>query len=195
MYGMNYSGGDNCTHGQVERADRIDSFEAGKVEGWGVVTARRDGRALPLQCEHFNVGERETVKLLVCGPLELERVPSGFGGSRAFWVCPRCWKRARYLYFAGRDFVCRECAGLNYRSQQRTKDSINHVRDGLRMAQEKLRWDPPFPVAPMDFPHVVPDRPRYMHRATYYRLLVRFGRYQEKYHRDSLREMLAILRR
>ena len=29
MYCMNYSGGDNKTHGQVERTDRIDSFEAG----------------------------------------------------------------------------------------------------------------------------------------------------------------------
>ena len=28
MYGMNYSGGDNKTHGQIERTDRIDSFEA-----------------------------------------------------------------------------------------------------------------------------------------------------------------------
>lgn len=48
---------------------------------------------------------------------------------------------------------------------------------------------------PMDFPNLTPPRPRYMHQSTYRRHLARFRQYQEAYQRDSLREMLAILRR
>lgn len=126
--------------------------------------------------------------------LELARVRSGFGGSRVFWLCPVCGRRARFLYFKGQCFVCRECANLNYRSQQRTRDSLNHYRDGMRLAAEKLRWQPLIDVAPMDFPYMTPDHPRYMHQSTYRRYLVRYRRYQEKYQRDSLRKMRAILR-
>lgn len=203
MYGMNYSGGDNKTHGQIERADRIDSFEAGAVEGWGMVFASRGGKVLPLRCDRFpscGRGERELVELSYPGSrwrdtLELFRVRSGFGGSRAFWLCPICGRRARFLYFKGRRFICRGCAKLNYQSQQRTQNSINHYREGLKLAREKLGWEPPGYTVPADFPHLTPACPRYMHQSTYKRHLARFRRYQEAYQRDSLREMLAILRR
>ena len=199
MYGMNYSGGDNKTHGQIERADRIDSFEAGAVEGWGMVLASRGEKMLPLRCDRYGQAGREFVDLSYSGSrwrvtLELSSVRSGFGGSRAYWRCPRCGRRARYLYFKGRGFQCRECARLNYRCQQRTKDSVNHARDGLKLARERLGWEPPVSVCPADFPHVVPDRPRYMHQTTYRRYLARYMRYQEKYQRESMREMLSILR-
>lgn len=200
MYGMNYSGGSNKTHGQIERADRIDSFEAGHIEDRGLLTVSRDGYLLPLYHNRFFEEEREMVELFYPGrqwrcTLELERVRSGFGGSRAFWLCPCCGRRVRFLYFKRRGFVCRSCAKLNYQSQQRTKSSINHFRDGMRLATEKLHWAPLIDVVPMDFPYMSPGRPRYMHRTTYRQLLARYQRYQEKYQRDSLREMLAILRR
>lgn len=200
MYGMNYSGGDNKTHGQIERADRIDSFEAGKIEDWGMVLASRGNKMLPLRCYRYGHAGRELVELSYPGSrwrdtLELARVRSGFGGSRAFWLCPICGRRARFLYFKGRGFVCRECVKLNYRSQQRTRDSINYYRDGLKLARERLGWEPPEYICPMDFPHLTPPCPRYMHQSTYRRHLARFRRYQTAYQRDSLREMLAILRR
>ncbi len=203
MYCMNYSGGDNKTHGQVERTDRIDSFEAGGRENCGLLVAARDGRSLPLRYDRYTLygpKEQEIVELSYPGSrwrstLELARVPSGFGGTRAFWLCPRCGQRARYLYFKGQGFVCRECAKLNYRSQQRTKNSINHFRDGMKLAREELRWEPPGWFVPMDFPHMTPPCPRYMHQATYRRHLARFRRHQDRYQQESLREMLAILGR
>lgn len=200
MYGMNYSGGDNKTHGQIERADRIDSFEAGKIEGQGLVFASSGDKMLPLRCDRCGHAGREFVELSYPGSrwrviLELSRVWSGFGGSRAFWLCPICGRRARFLYFKDLGFVCRECAKLNYRSQQRTRDSINHYRDGLKLARDKLGWEPPGDTCPMDFPYLTPPCPRYMHQSTYRRHLARFRRYQAAYQRDSLREMLAILRR
>ena len=202
MYGVNYSGGDNKTHGLIERADRIDSFAAGKVEGRGSLIVSRGDRMAPLLCRHYQDRKsgREMVELSYRGSrwldvLELSRVRSGFGKSRAFWLCPRCGRRARYLYFKSPGFVCRECAKLNYQSQQRTRDSLNHYRDGLKLAREKFGWEPPGYIPPVDFPHLAPPCPRYMHRSTYLRHLARFRRYQEAYRRDSLREMLAILRR
>lgn len=199
MYGMNYSGGDNKTHGQIERADRIDSFEAG-MEGWGMVLASRGGKVLPLHCDRYGHAGREFVELSYPrsrwrNTLELARVRSGFGGSRAFWLCPICGRRARFLYFKDRRFVCRECAKLNYQSQQRTRDSINHYRDGLKLARERLGWEPPGYIVPADFPRLTPPCPRYVHQSTYQRRLARFRQYQAAYQRDSLREMLAILRR
>lgn len=194
MYGMNYSGGDNKTHGQIEHTARIDSFETGGREDCGLLMAA----GLPLWCDQHDLGNREAVDLAYPGSgwrctMELTRVRSGFGGTRAFWLCPRCGQRARYLYFKGEGFVCRDCAKLNYRSQQRTKSSINHFRDGMKLATEALSWQPLIDVAPIDFPYVTPDRPRYMHEATYRRHLARFRRYQEKYRRDSLREMMSCL--
>lgn len=192
---MNFSGGRNRTHGQIERADRIDSFEAGKVEGWGTLLTNT---LIPLDCGHFIEGGEEVVELSKgqwSTTLELIRIPSGFGGSRAFWLCPRCGRRARFLYFKGGIFLCRECARLNYRCQQRTHDSVNHAYDGIKLAREKLHWKPLIDVVPMDFPYMTPGRPKGMHRRTYYRYLARYRRYQEKYRRDSLREMLSILGR
>ena len=202
---MNYSGGDNRTHGQVERAQRIDSFEAGKMGSWGVLYAFRGNAMTPLGCEHYTdygPGDLESEAVDLSYPrsrwtqtLPLTRIPNGFGGSRAFWLCPCCGRRVRYLYFKDLRFICRECARLNYRSQQRTRDSTNHARDGLKLAQDKLHWDPPFSVAPVDFPFLVPEKPKGMHWSTYKKYLDRFRQYQAKYKRDSLREMLSILRR
>lgn len=200
MYGMNYSGGDNRTHGQVERAVRIDSFEVGKIppDDWRALYACWKGKMIPLDCWRSLWADRETVELSRSQwsvMLELTRTPSGFGGSCAFWLCPCCGHRVRFLYFKGQGFVCRECAKLNYRCQQRTRDSVNPAYDGIRFAREKLHWEPLIDVVPADFPYMTPDRPKGMHRRTYYRYLARYRRYQEKYRRDTLRAMLAILGR
>lgn len=194
MYGMNYSGGANRTHGQIERAERIDSFEAGKVEGWGTLFSNS---MVPLDCGHFMKDDWEIIELSKgqwSTTLELTRTPSGFGGNCAYWLCPHCGKRVRFLYFKNRGFLCRECAKLNYRCQQRTKDSTNYARDGLKLARERLGWVPPFDVCPAVFPYVTPDKPKGMHTATYHRYLARYRQYQERYQRESMMEMLAILR-
>ena len=203
MYGMNYSGGDNKTHGQIERTDRIDSFEAGDREDCGLLIASRDGHDLPIRYDRYALPDLEGLGIVELSypesqwrtTLELTSVPSGFGGKRTFWLCPCCGRRARYLYFKDRGFVCRDCAKLNYRSQQRTHGSLHHYRDGMRLAREKLQWEPPGWFVPMDFPHMTPPCPRYMHKTTYRRYLARYRRYQEQCQRESLREMLAILRR
>lgn len=193
MYGMNYGGGENRTHGQVEQAPRIDSFEAGAVHHWGTIFAYGGGQMIPLECDHFMDDEREVVELSRGDTLELVRTANHFGGSRAYWLCPRCGRRCRYLYFKNHRFQCRECAKLNYRCQQRTNDSTNYARDGLKLAREKLGWEPPFDICPAEFPYVTPDKPKGMHWATYRRYLARYQRYQKKYQDESMREMMSIL--
>ncbi len=178
-------------HGQVEQEYRIDSFDGGKVEGRGTLHARRGSSTVALPCTHSTTGGREAVELYGFATLELTRIPSGFGGSRAFWLCPRCGRRARYLYFKDRSFVCRECAKLNYRSQQRTRD---YVQDGMKLAREKLHWEPPGWFTPLDFLEVTPPCPRYMHQATYQRHLAKFKRYQEKYYQEWQQKINAILK-
>ncbi|MGD0112423.1 MAG: hypothetical protein ABSD48_11215 [Armatimonadota bacterium] len=39
-------------------------------------------------------------------------------GSRVYFRCPRCWRRAQDLYLYGSHFWCRRCHGLVYASQQ-----------------------------------------------------------------------------
>ena len=61
MYCINFSGGDNKTHGQIERADRIDSFQV--PTNRGLLIASRAGSTFPLHCEHFFEEKREVVEL------------------------------------------------------------------------------------------------------------------------------------
>lgn len=57
--------------------------------------------------------------------VELSHKNNGFGWWQTFFLCPECGERVRFLYLTGRrGFLCRRCARLNYRSQQRTKDSM-----------------------------------------------------------------------
>lgn len=63
MYGMNWTGGANKTHGQIERAERIDSFEAGNVEDRGIVFASSGGKMLPLHCDRCGLDGRELMEL------------------------------------------------------------------------------------------------------------------------------------
>lgn len=126
MYGMNYSGGENRTHGQIERAWRIDSFDVAISEGGGTLFVCTGGKARLLDFDRFTEygttqeTDREFVELWDGGwaqTLELTRTPSGFGGHCTFWACPHCGRRARFLYFKNLGFACRSCAKLNYRCQ------------------------------------------------------------------------------
>lgn len=61
--------------------------------------------------------------------IELSRKENGFGGNQAFFLCPACGERRRYLYQLGAAFLCRKCAQLNYRSQQETRSGSMYFYD------------------------------------------------------------------
>lgn len=191
IYYRNNAGGWNKTHGQIEQVDRIDSFEAAAVENWGTLFAYKGDGSVPLDCERYTGygpgdAEQEIIELSYCGSqwsdaLQLTRIKNGFGGTRAFWLCPCCGKRVRYLYFKDRHFVCRECARLNYRSQQETKGDMLDYYKGMDYAEKHFglcRFGRPDGFS---FPYYEPDKPKGMHWSTYRRRLIRFRRYQLRY--------------
>jgi hypothetical protein len=121
----------------------------------------------------------------------MDRIQNGFGGTRPFWLCPCCSKRVRYLHFKGNCFMCRECAGLNYRSQQATKNSTYYFRAGMQYARR--RFDVSAELCEFDFTEFVPDRPKGMHLQTYTRRLKRFSRYRDRHAELLLAQMAHIL--
>ena len=156
-----------------------------------------------LDCNHFveygpGDTEREIVELSYPGSrwtqtLRLTRMNSGFGGTRAFWMCPQCKRRVRYLYFKGRGFMCRECASLNYKSQQETKDSMCDYRRGMAFAENKLSVNPAFRPDGFDFCEYIPERPKGMHETTYRRYLSRFLKYRERHTARTMADMKKFI--
>lgn len=193
------NGGWNKSHGTVEKTPRIDSFEAGKIEGSSILFAAQKGGTLVFDCDHYTEyglhTEQEIVELWGEGwtqSLDLTRIPSGFGGNRAFWLCPVCGGRVRYLYQTGSRFLCRKCARLNYKSQQETRsDFMYYYHKGMALVEKRLSCWPLIRPDRFLFGEWLPDRPRYMHEATYRRYLVRFLRYR-KLHETR---QLALLRK
>ncbi len=181
------NGGWNKSHGTVETTPRVDSFEATNWEG--VLFAECGGKMLSIDYDHsIEYGpdvDRELVEMWGgrwSQTVELSRIVSGFGGSRAFWLCPACGGRVRYLYFTGAIFLCRKCARLNYRSQQETKSDCMYYYDkGVALVEKHLDTWPRFRPDGFSFCDWVPDRPRYMHQTTYRRYLARFLRYRKKH--------------
>ena len=80
-----------------------------------------------------------------------------YGGQRAWFICPVCWRKKAVLYF-GDTLLCRTCEGLNYRIQRTTEGNKPFLRAGKLRAI--LGWQQAM-IDPCG------DRPRYMHRHTY----------------------------
>lgn len=197
-------GGWNKSHGTVEETPRVDSFEAGAMEGGGALFVYGDDKTLLLDCDHYTVygtakvPDREIVELWAgewSQTIELSRIASGFGGSRAYWLCPACGARVRFLYFTGAIFLCRRCSRVNYRSQQENKsDSMRFYNKGMALVEKHLdRW-PRFRPDGFSFCDWVPDRPKGMHETTYRRYLARFLRYRKKHADRQMADMLRLLR-
>ena len=197
------NGGWNKSHGTVEKTPRIDSFDPAISEG-GALFVCMDGKNLLLDCDHYTdygttpETDREIVELWAgewSQALELARIPSGFGGSRPFWLCPACGERRRYLYLTGSVFLCRKCAQVNYKSQQEAKsDSMYYYHKGMALVEKHLDTWPKVRPDGFSFCDWMPDRPRYMHQTTYRRYLARFLRYRKKHADRQLEDMLKLLK-
>ena len=199
------NGGWNKRCGTVEETPRIDSYEAGTVWGWGCLFAYADkGVSLVLDCDHFTdygpETDREFVELYHpkeewSQTLELSRKSNGYGGDQAFFLCPACGARRRYLYLTGATFLCRKCAQVNYKSQQETRsDSMYYYDKGVALAEKHPDTWPRVRPDGFSFCNWVPDRPRYMHETTYRRYLARFLRYRRQHEARQMEDMARLLR-
>lgn len=206
MYWRTNNGGWNKSHGTVEKTPRIDSYEAGDMGYRGCLFGYADkGIPLVFDCYRYidyGIGldaDREVVE--VWHPtggwrqiLELSRKKNGFGGNQAFFLCPACGERRRYLYLTGSTFLCRKCAQLNYKSQQETRsDSMYYYHKGMALVDKHLYTWPRFRPDGFSFCDWLPGRPRYMHGSTYRRHLLRFLRYRKKHEDRQLEELRALL--
>ena len=88
-----------------------------------------------------------------------------FGNSRTWLVCG-CGKRVGTLYLgAGKQFVCRACTGLTYRSQ-----ALGAVdRGALTLSRLKAKLDP---KGKYNF-ETIPKKPKGMHISTYQQMEAR----------------------
>jgi hypothetical protein len=112
----------------------------------------------------------------------LDTTPAGFGGTRYWFLCPRCSRRCRILY-GGALFVCRKCRALVYESQYEPFFYSSHKR--IERLRRRLgntdgdSWDLP------------PEKPKGMHWKTYGKLVT--GIYSEQAKMDSaLRRWLGF---
>ena len=117
--------------------------------------------------------------------LLLSNVPGIDGKStRLYFHCPYCGKRVRYLYRRQEHYMCRNCAKLNYASQQ--KSGMDEMRLKMERIVEKelgyTWWYKDYPNACIsDLWHI--PKPRYMRWKKYERLLKEFRQLQKDYER------------
>ncbi len=174
------------THGTIEESVSADSFSL------------KNGA---LRCTTRNVSAyflfTETNEYIIFrDAIRIQKTTiSNITGEQTFFVCPYCGKNYRFLYanYNTARFICRKCARLNYRSTQREhSDYMDYYDKGMQFAKDKLNWTCKDAI-PFDFPYYIPDRPRYMHKATYERYLKKFRWYQEHYYEGMIQEARSIL--
>lgn len=110
----------------------------------------------------------------------ITRTPCHYGGSRPWFTCPRCQRRAAILYLWHVP-LCRTCAGLVYPSQ--SDDAIGRSWDRTYRVMQRLGQAD-------SGPHAVPHRPKGMRCATFERLWDAWCR-EEEYRDDAIAAYMA----
>ena len=91
--------------------------------------------------------------------IQFIQTPCHFGGYRKWLRCPNCFRRVAIIYGAGKYFLCRHCYDLTYttgkgKAYYRLLEKADHIRERLGKDSGAIL-----------------QRPKGMHRKTYYRLL------------------------
>lgn len=55
----------------------------------------------------------------------LDWTPCNYGGWRPWFICMTCRRRVAKIYFGGKNFACRHCLDLTYRSCQESDKRFN----------------------------------------------------------------------
>ena len=120
------------------------------------------------------LGSMKTVSVTLSnasGPgitIEVVRTPCHFGGSRTWWLCPRCGNRFAVLWGNSAGFACRHCQRLNYAST-RVAASNKPFRRANKI-RARLGWGG-------GVAHDLGDKPKGMHWRTYLRLMTELNRH------------------
>ena len=90
----------------------------------------------------------------------LDRTPCTYGGSRPWFMCPRCGRRVGVL-FAGRRFLCRHCHGIAYAVENEDKISSLLRRSNKLRERVQAKAGTAYPVT---------FKPKGMHQKTFDRI-------------------------
>jgi hypothetical protein len=116
--------------------------------------------------------------------IRVVRSPVHFGGEREWLLCPDCRKRFDLLYIANRRFLCRRCNRLAYQTQW-------EKRAGRQLIKVERLWK----RAGHEFSGEG-QRPRYMQRQTYDRLMERADEaYGASWDTPMMRRLMAEVER
>jgi hypothetical protein len=108
--------------------DSFKFFHGNIITGFQVQPLDINAEATP-QGLKITYGKRKTVSYTI----DVARLPCNYGGYRAFFKCPLCKKRMRFLYFAQKSiFLCRGCLNLSYQSQ-RLRPSMRYGHISMKM--------------------------------------------------------------
>lgn len=101
-----------------------------------------------------NGGEWQSVEQRV----SIEWSPRHYGGAQAYFQCPGCGSRVRYLYGADRRFLCSGCYKLVHASARESHN--DRVWRKVRKLRSSVGAEP-------GLEGYIPPRPRYMRKARY----------------------------
>lgn len=75
--------------------------------------------------------------------IRIDRTLCNYGGSRPWFLCPRCSNRCTVLYLRSGRFRCRTCAGVTYASQ--SEDALDRTWRRQRKLERRLgeNWTRP----------------------------------------------------
>ena len=145
---------------QLHRDGCLERVGAGRVtvtwDGGSSIYVVKDRTGILLEYSVFDGEDREERSERIV----IQRTKCNFGGSRVWWLCPRCGRRCAILY-GHRRFFCRRCGDLRYRCQ-----SLGKGERRLRKA-ERIRAKLGGSGVVFD---IFPDKPKGMHQRTYRRL-------------------------
>jgi hypothetical protein len=138
---------DDLVRVDVRELHQVDLFEEPDRGRVRIAEALRgftfDGRQLTLDVPMDGGTRRLTI--------QITWTRCHFGGQRPWFQCGQCARRVAVLFVLHRQFECRLCANVSYRSQR--LDAID--RSWKRQRKTQRRLDP------------AGERPRGMHRKTY----------------------------
>lgn len=181
------SGGHNKTHRRLENFHRIDSFSFYDYLKGDKYLFCKETVKYPIISGDiiYYVGEgmAEIREGGSYTDLILSIVPGIDGKStRLYFHCPHCGKRVRYLYRRQERYLCRNCAKLNYASQQKSG------MDELRLKMERIAEQLDYQWWRNDFDCIADvyyiPKPHYMRWAKYERLMQEFKALQKEYERN-----------
>ena len=120
---------------QPNRAGSLSWNVGGEPSGNINYTMYENTMVLNFRCQQYGDDEWESVQQTIW----FESTPCHYGGSRKWFICPRCDARVAVLYGADKLFLCRHCYQLPYASQG--EDYLSRMSRKFDKISDKLEAD------------------------------------------------------